>query len=68
MELISVGNEDTKYLINRFVLQWEVGRLWSVPDCEELVGVTHKKDAFTKDTILIKLNFEKQYFAVKLFI
>jgi len=22
MELISVGNEDTKYLINRFVLQW----------------------------------------------
>tara|TARA_B100000959_G_scaffold84458_1_gene89892 strand:- start:354 stop:491 length:138 start_codon:yes stop_codon:yes gene_type:complete len=45
-----------------------VGRLWSVPDCEELVGVTHKKDAFTKDTILIKLNFEKQYFAVKLFI
>jgi len=37
-------------------------------DCEELVGVTHKKDTFTKDTILIKLNFEKQYFAVKLFI
>tara|TARA_X000001036_G_C20420770_1_gene701035 strand:+ start:73 stop:300 length:228 start_codon:yes stop_codon:yes gene_type:complete len=26
-------------------------------DCEELVGVTHKKDTFTKDTILIKLNF-----------
>ena len=42
--------------------------LWMVSDCEELVGVTHKKDTFTKDTILIKLNFEKQYFAVKLFI
>ena len=27
-----------------------------------------KKDTFTKDTIPIKLNFEKQYFAVKLFI
>jgi len=25
MELISVGNEDTKYLINRFVLQ-ELGK------------------------------------------
>ena len=45
-----------------------VGGLWRVSDCEELVGVTHKKDTFTKDTILIKLNFEKQYFAVKLFI
>ncbi len=41
---------------------------WRVSDCEELVGDTHKKDTFTKDTILIKLNFEKQYFAVKLFI
>ena len=38
MELISVGYEDTKYLINRFVLQWEVGRLWRVSDCEELSG------------------------------
>jgi len=27
MELISVGYENTKYLINRFVLQ-EMGRLW----------------------------------------
>ena len=26
MELISVGNEDTKYLINRFVLQ-ELGKV-----------------------------------------
>jgi len=26
-----------------------------------------KKDTFTKDTMSIKLDFEKQYFAVKLF-
>ena len=45
-----------------------ISLLGGVSDCEELVGDTHKKDTFTKDTILIKLNFEKQYFAVKLFI
>ena len=38
MELISVGYEKTKYLINRFVLQemWEI-LLGRVPDSEELV-------------------------------
>ena len=36
MELISVGNEDTKYLINRFVLQglgdftWRIVWLWRI--------------------------------------
>ena len=43
MELISVGNEDTKYLINRFVLQ-EFGEFtWRVSDCEELVGDTYRR-------------------------
>ena len=41
MELISVGYENTKYLINRFVLQECVDFTWSVSDCEEFVGVTH---------------------------
>ena len=43
MEFISVGNEDTKYLINRFVLQELVGDTWRLSDCEELVGVTHRR-------------------------
>ena len=38
MELISVGNEDTKYLINRFVLQESGNLLGGLSDCEELVG------------------------------
>ena len=43
MELISVGYENTKYLINRFVLQ-EVGRF----DYEELVGeVNHTIECVT---------------------
>ena len=38
MELISVGYENTEYLINRFILQ-ELGiYTWRVSDCEELVG------------------------------
>jgi len=35
-------HENTIYNINRFVLQ-ECGRLWRVSDCEELVGVTHRR-------------------------
>ena len=38
MELISVGYEDTKYLINRFVLQGSGDFTLRVSDCEELVG------------------------------
>ena len=37
MELISVGNEDTKYLVNRFVLQGLGDFTWKVFDCQELV-------------------------------
>jgi len=33
--------ENPKYNIIRFVLQ-EMGRLWRVSDCEELVGVTYR--------------------------
>ena len=36
MELISVGYENTKYLINRFVLQECGDFTWRVYDCEEL--------------------------------
>jgi len=31
-------HENTKYNINRFVLQCEVDFTWMVSDCEELVG------------------------------
>ena len=34
-------HENTKYNINRFVLQCEGDLTWRVSDCEELVGVTH---------------------------
>ena len=44
MELISVGNEETKYLINRFVLQ-ELGiLLGECLTCEELLGVAHWRE------------------------
>ena len=43
MELISVGNEDTKYLINRFVLQECGDFTWRMSGFEELVGVTHRR-------------------------
>ena len=42
MELISAGYENTKYLINRLVLQECGDFTWRVSDCEELVGVTHR--------------------------
>jgi len=31
------------YTTNRFVLQELVGVTWRVSDCEELVGVTHRR-------------------------
>jgi hypothetical protein len=31
-------HENTKYNINRFVLQWEGDFTWRVSGCEELVG------------------------------
>ena len=37
MKLISVGYENTKYLINRFVLQECGDFTWRESDCEELV-------------------------------
>ena len=43
MKLISVGYENTKYLINQFVLQENGEFTWKVSDCEELVGVTHRR-------------------------
>ena len=42
MELISTGYENTKYLINRFVLQECVDITWRVSDCEELVEVSQE--------------------------
>ena len=36
-------HENTKYNINRFVLQCEGDCTWRVSDCEELVGVTHRR-------------------------
>ena len=42
LELISVGYESTKYLINRFGLQGSGILLGVSLTCEELVGVTHK--------------------------
>ena len=36
-------HEHTKYNINRFVLQFEGDFTWRVSDCEELVGVTHRR-------------------------
>ena len=47
MEPISVGYENTKYLINRFELQ-EIGDFaWRPSDCEELLGVTQRTKAKT---------------------
>ena len=43
MEFISVGYELTKYLINRFEIQECGDFTWMVSDCEELVGVTHRR-------------------------
>ena len=36
-------HENTIYNINRFVLQEYGDSTWSVSDCEELVGVTHRR-------------------------
>ena len=36
-------NENVKYNINRFVIQCEGYFTWRVSDCEELVGVTHRR-------------------------
>ena len=41
MELILVGYENTKHLINRFILQENGILLGDCLTCEELVGVTH---------------------------
>jgi len=36
-------HENTKYNINRFVLQCEGDFTWRVSDCEELVGVIYRR-------------------------
>ena len=43
LELISSGYELTIYLINWAVIQENGDFTWRVSDCEELVGVTHRR-------------------------